>query len=138
MVHAAEPPKQASPTAVHDPIVTTEQIAATLRVGSDVRPNHSVATVLPLCLPDADLPLPPYVLGVWLGDGRSSGPEFTSADPEIAMLVEGQGLEAPKLKSRLQYALRLPRTRQPVPSPPTRSPPSAKEFIPATSTALPS
>jgi replicative DNA helicase len=113
MVQMAERPKNAAATAVHDPIVTTEQIAATLRVGSDMRPNHSVATALPLCLPDADLPLPPYALGVWLGDGSSSSPQFTSADPEIAMLVEDQGLEAPKLKSRLQYALRLPRTRLP-------------------------
>jgi replicative DNA helicase len=116
MVHMAERPKNAATTAVHEPIVTTEQIAATLKVGSDMRPNHSVATARPLCLPDADLPLPPYVLGVWLGDGRSSGPEFTSADPEIAMLVEGEGIEAPKLKARLRYALRLPRTRLPAAS----------------------
>jgi replicative DNA helicase len=103
MADMAERPKNAAITAVHDPVVTTEQIAATLRVGSDARPNHSVATARPLCLPDADLPLPPYVLGVWLGDGSSSSSGFTSADPEIAMLVEGQGLEAPKLKSHLKH-----------------------------------
>jgi replicative DNA helicase len=131
MVQMAERPKNASTTAAHDPIVTTEQIAATLRVGSDVRPNHSVATVRPLCLPDADLSLPPYVLGVWLGDGSSSSPDFTSADPEVAMLVEGQGLEAPKLKARLRYALRLPRTRLPVAS--RTCPVCGKQFIPATS-----
>jgi replicative DNA helicase len=72
MVQMAERPKNASTTAVHDPVVTTEQIAATLKVGSDARLNHCVATTRPLCLPDADLPLPPYVLGVWLGDGSSS------------------------------------------------------------------
>ena len=75
-------------------IARQEQIAATVKVGGDLRPNHSIATALPLCLPDAELPLPPYVLGAWLGDGSSSSPDFTSADPEIAMLVEGQGLEA--------------------------------------------
>src|SRR5260221_11206888 len=106
MVHMAERPKNASTTAVHDPIVTTEQIAATLRVGSDVRPNHSVATALPLCMPDADLPLPPYVLGVWLGDGTSSSAQFTSADPEIAMLVEGQGLGALKSHGSVTGILR--------------------------------
>jgi replicative DNA helicase len=130
MVDMAERPKNAATTAVHDPIVTTDQIAATLKVGSDMRPNHSVVTARPLCLPDADLPLPPYVLGVWLGDGSSSSPQFTSADPEIAMLVEGQGLEAPKLKSRLQYALRLSRTRQPVAS--RACPVCGNEFVPAT------
>jgi replicative DNA helicase len=114
MVQMAERPMNFSTTAVRNPIVTTEQIASTMRVGSDARPNHSVAVPLPLCLPDADLPLPPYVLGVWLGDGTSSSANFTSADPEVAMLVEGQGLEAPKLRSRLRYAMRLPRTRLPV------------------------
>jgi replicative DNA helicase len=129
MVDMAERPMNASTTAVHDPIVTTEQIAATLRVGSDARPNHSVATARPLCLPDADLPLPPYVLGVWLGDGTSSGAEYTSADPEISMLVESQGLEAPKLKSRLRYALRLPWTRPSVASRPCLV--CGRQFIPA-------
>jgi replicative DNA helicase len=134
MVQMAERPKNASTTAVHDPVVTTEQIAATLKVGSDARPNHSVATARPLCLPDADLPLPPYVLGVWLGDGSSSSAEFTSADPEIAMLVEGQGLEAPKLRSRLRYALRLPPTR---PSSTSRTClVCGKQFIPAMSEAM--
>src|SRR5258707_3189573 len=132
----AERPKNAAITAVHDPIVTTAQIGPGLRVGRDVRLNHSVATVRPFCLPDADLPLPSYVLGVWLGDGSSSCAQFTSADPEIAMLVEGQGLEAPKLKSRLQYALRLPRTRQPVASAARTCPVCGKQFIPATSEVM--
>jgi replicative DNA helicase len=130
MVHMAERPKNASATAVHNPIVTTEQIAATLRVGDDMRPNHSVATVRPLCLPDADLPLPPYVLGVWLGDGSSSAAEFTSADPEIAVLVEAQGLEAPKLRSRLKYSLWLRRTRLPMTSRACLA--CGKQFISAT------
>ena len=134
MVYMAERPKNAATTAVHDPVVTTEQIAATLRVGGDLRPNHSVATARPLCLPDADLPVPPYVLGVWLGDGSSSSPQFTSGDPEIAMLVEGQGFEAPKLKSRLRYALRLPRTRLPLAS--RTCPVCGKRFIPATSEVM--
>ena len=134
MVQMAERPKNASTTALHDPIVTTEQIAATVKVGGDLRPNHSIATARPLCLPEADLSLPPYVLGVWLGDGSSSSPDFTSADPEIAMLVEGQGLEAPKLRARLRYALRLPRTR---PSAASRTClVCGKQFIPAMSEVM--
>jgi replicative DNA helicase len=131
MVQMAERPKIAATTAAHDPVVTTEQIAATLKIGGDERPNHSVANALPLCLPEADLPLPPYVLGVWLGDGSSSRAEFTSADPEISILVEGQGIEAPKLRSRLQYALRLSRTRRPAASRACLV--CGKQFIPARS-----
>ncbi len=50
---------------------TTEEIAATLRhATADQRPNHSVVNTQPLCLPAAELPLPPYSLGVWLAGGQ--------------------------------------------------------------------
>jgi replicative DNA helicase len=76
-------------------IRTTEEIAATLRCATaDRRANHSVRNSLPLDLPEADLPLHPYALGVWLGDGHSASARFTSADPEIAMRIEGFGLVA--------------------------------------------
>ncbi|MGI9196074.1 MAG: replicative DNA helicase [Candidatus Nanopelagicales bacterium] len=75
---------------------TTREIAETLRCPTkDARLNHSVVNARPLSLPAADLPLPPYTLGVWLGDGTSLAGHFTSADPEIAMLVEADGLDAP-------------------------------------------
>jgi len=71
---------------------TTEELAATLRTATaDQRTNHSIVTAAPLDLPDADLPIHPYALGVWLGDGSSRRAEFTSANPEIAMRIEGLG-----------------------------------------------
>ncbi|WP_435737750.1 replicative DNA helicase [Cellulosimicrobium sp. PMB13] len=71
---------------------TTEEIAATVRcTTADGRVNHSIATAAPLALPEAELPIHPYALGVWLGDGSSRRAEFTSADPEIAMRIEGLG-----------------------------------------------
>jgi replicative DNA helicase len=76
-------------------VKTTREISATLRAGGDHRLNHVVALPGPLRLPEADLPLPPYTLGVWLGDGTSAAASFTSADPEVAMLVEAEGIEAP-------------------------------------------
>ncbi|WP_344247932.1 replicative DNA helicase [Isoptericola hypogeus] len=73
-------------------IRTSEQIAQTLRCDTaDKRANHSVVTAHALELPDAELPLHPYALGVWLGDGHSASARFTSADPEIAMRLEGLG-----------------------------------------------
>ena len=75
-------------------VKTTREIAATVRAGGDNRLNHVVALPGPLQLPEVDLPLPPYVLGVWLGDGTSAAAHFTSADPELAMLVEAEGIEA--------------------------------------------
>jgi replicative DNA helicase len=89
-------------------VVTTEQIAATLRCETvDRRPNHAVQLAGPLELPEADLPIPPYALGVWLGDGHTAGARFTSADPEIAAAVEASGLVVVK-QSGLNYRLGLP------------------------------
>ncbi|MGH8824699.1 MAG: replicative DNA helicase [Jiangellaceae bacterium] len=57
-------------TAENDHIVSTETMAATLH-GSAAhgRPGHAVRLARPFDLPDADLPVPPYEFGVWLGDG---------------------------------------------------------------------
>ncbi len=72
---------------------TTEQIAATLRCGTaDGRLNHSVRNALPLRLPEADLPVDPYVLGAWLGDGSTDAPRVHTADAEMVMRLEGLGL----------------------------------------------
>ena len=58
--------------------ITTNELAATVRVGSDNRANHSLPDVDPLDLPDADLPLDPYVLGYWLGDGTARTAQVTA------------------------------------------------------------
>jgi replicative DNA helicase len=74
---------------------TTSQIAATLRdETADRRLNHSVTNARPLDLPERELPLPPYTLGAWLGDGRSADAEFTTADPEVMWHIEGEGQAA--------------------------------------------
>ena len=62
-------------------IRTTEQIAQSLHCG-DGRANHSVQLTKPLQFPEADLLVPAYTLGVWLGDGTSAAAHFTSADPQ--------------------------------------------------------
>ncbi len=60
-------------TGAHPRAVTTEHIAATLRHPADGRANHAVENARPLSLPAReDLPIPPYALGMWLGDGRSA------------------------------------------------------------------
>ncbi len=112
-------------------VKSTMEIATTLRSGSDRRLNHVVATAAALDLPPADLPVPPYTFGVWLGDGSSAAARFTSADPEVAMLVEAEGVAAPKLHSYLDYGLRFHDARQ---SPPLRTcTVCGKSFTPSTS-----
>ena len=42
---------------------------------------------VPVSFLERELPCDPYILGAWLGDGHSGGPEFTTADPEIAAAI---------------------------------------------------
>ncbi|MED7928558.1 replicative DNA helicase [Nonomuraea sp. LP-02] len=87
---------------------TTEEIAATLRCDTaEKRLNHTVVNARPLQLPDQDLLIPPYALGVWLGDGNSGSARFTTADPEIADHVAAEGLRV-EHRGELLYAMLLP------------------------------
>ncbi len=94
---------------------TTVEIGATLK-RHDGHSNHAVPVTQPLDLPRADLPIPPFVLGVWLGDGRRSTATFTSADPEMADLIGSEGVNVKAGKQYLSYTLQLPRK----PAPPAR------------------
>lgn len=69
-------------------IRTTEQIRATLRNsnGKYQSANHSVPLTAPLGLPSARLPIDPYALGVWLGDGDSDCARVTVGDQDIELL----------------------------------------------------
>lgn len=68
---------------------TTEDIARTLtyRNGRYASANHSVALAGPLDLPEADLPVHPYVLGAWLGDGDSDCARLTAGDRDAAEMA---------------------------------------------------
>ena len=47
-------------------------------------------------MPELDLPVDPYVLGCWLGDGISQGCGFICADPEIIDEIERRGFQVRK------------------------------------------
>jgi len=54
--------------------------------------NHRVKLASPIDLPDVDLPISPYVLGCWLGDGSSEGNSITCGERALAdeILKEGE------------------------------------------------
>lgn len=83
-------------------VVTTQEIADTVtRLG---RLNHSVGVAGPLSLPHADdLPIDPYVLGVWLGDGTSTTGQITSDDAEVIARINARGYETTKQKAKFMY-----------------------------------
>ena len=78
--------RSANPTR-HPAVRTTDQIRATLRVGPRAETNHSIEVAGPLTLPDVDLPVDPYVLGYWLGDGSSAEASITVADEDAAQVL---------------------------------------------------
>ena len=74
--------------------LTTREIAATLYDGREV--NHAIPCAGALQCADVELPIDPYLLGLWLGDGHSAGAAITTADEEIvsAFVESGYFLRA--------------------------------------------
>ncbi|MGB5760155.1 MAG: replicative DNA helicase, partial [Acidimicrobiales bacterium] len=64
-------------------IRSTREIAESLHRGDDRRPNHRIPVAAALDCPDVDLPVDPYLFGVWLANGHSGKPELTTDDAEI-------------------------------------------------------
>jgi deoxycytidine triphosphate deaminase len=83
-------------------IRTTEEIARTLRVNGEM--NHHVPLAGPVQYPARlDLPIEPYTLGAWLGDGTTTAAAITSVDDEILEQISGEGYPV----RRLAYAPHL-------------------------------
>lgn len=88
-------------------IHTTEQIRATLHYGTRRYHAHSIPNALPLQTSEAELPISPYVLGAWLGDGTSRAANITIGGSDLdAMLTlltdEGIRCGAPRKDKRNQ------------------------------------
>ncbi|WP_016906129.1 replicative DNA helicase [Streptomyces xiaopingdaonensis] len=88
-------------------VKTTEEIARTVYCDTaDQRLNHSVRTTEPLDLPERELPVPPYTLGAWLGDGTGAAARLTTADPELLDHLRKEGFTARRVgNSEMTYAL---------------------------------
>jgi phage terminase large subunit-like protein len=72
-------------------VKTTREIYETQRAGTKHEANHSVPCSKPINYPKKDLPIDPYTLGVWLGDGSTNSGTLECADQEIldALLIRG-------------------------------------------------
>lgn len=72
---------------------TTIEIRDTLRsTRANRAANHAISTVA-LELPEVDLPVSPYTLGAWLGDGSTVDGAICSEDPEILARIALDGFE---------------------------------------------
>lgn len=81
-------------------VKTTEEIYRSLSVRG--RANHAIAVAGMLQTPDIELPIDPYLLGAWLGDGCSIGGSITTADTEVVEAFRAQ-YEVTKWKSELAW-----------------------------------
>lgn len=75
--------------------VPTSEIARRFKLKN--RNRYAIPVARPLDLPEADLPIDPYLLGVWLGDGNSSSNQITQTPEdaeEIAGYIRESGMTA--------------------------------------------
>jgi hypothetical protein len=89
-------------------IVTTEQIAQSVRVGHGCWSGlleHSVAVAGQLECAAAELPADPYLLGTWLGDGSTAGALMTSADDEVIEEFRAKGHAVTKHAAKYSYGI---------------------------------
>lgn len=87
-------------------IRTMAEIFKTQRTAANVV-NHAVLVAGELILPSITLPIDPYVLGAWLGDGTSQSSGFTCDDrePFIINEIRRRGVEVKKYKAKNAYCL---------------------------------
>jgi phage terminase large subunit-like protein len=70
---------------------------------SGMKPSCRIDVAAALKLPAAALPIPPYTLGAWLGDGRCDGASLSSEDEEVYEAITGEGV--PVKRSRWEARL---------------------------------
>lgn len=98
--------KERSNQLVSEPVTggirTTLEIRDSLMAGDDKRTNHAIPVIQPLELPDRELPINPYVLGFWIGDGNSYAGRITVGDEYIdqtKQIFEAEGYSLRRIPS---------------------------------------
>ncbi|MDD5523681.1 MAG: LAGLIDADG family homing endonuclease [Smithella sp.] len=83
---------------------TTQGIVDTLKTKSG-RANHAIKISSCLELPVVSLPIDPYVLGAWMGDGSKSSGGFTGIDRKIWEEIEKLGYKVThsKINTKQHY-----------------------------------
>ena len=96
--HACSAQNDQRDKAINGSVKTTLEIKDTLLSGNgEIRWNHSIPVAQPINLPEADLPIAPYALGAWLGDGNSATGTICGEDHEVFDYIERLGYTHTKL-----------------------------------------
>lgn len=92
-------------------VLTTAELAGKplkIKVGQSWRNNYSIPVAPAFAGVEADLPIPPYTLGAWLGDGTSASGQITIHDDDAEILdrIESEGFEPLPNKAQYRYGLK--------------------------------
>ena len=82
-----EPPRKRTTLEIYETLLTKEG-----------KKNHTVRTTAPLEYEEAILPIDPYMLGVWLGDGSTGSGAFCGFDLEIPEILREKGYTVTETK----------------------------------------
>lgn len=70
-------------------VKTTKEILQTLHVGQKIKESaHRIRQTDPVPYPEKDLPVDPYLLGVWLGDGHTNGNRISSHKDDYEEMMQ--------------------------------------------------
>lgn len=72
-------------------VLTTQELYETQKFGFRQDRRYSIAVPAPLERPEVDLPIDPYILGLWLGDGANASGRITNLDKPIWDSIEDAG-----------------------------------------------
>jgi len=88
-------------------VVTTDQIFGSVFVNRQdgvKEHNHKIENAKPIISDDIDLPISPYVLGVWLGDGASASARITVGEQDKKFLTDEVSRELGQTVNVRNYA----------------------------------
>lgn len=94
---------------VYEGVRTTEQLASTLTVEKGYPVSNHAVRIVPVVGTYSDaLPVSPYTLGLWLGDGTAKGATITSHtddQPHVRARVEADGYVTTDNKTRYTFGV---------------------------------
>lgn len=100
-------PRNRGRMAVGPEVRTTQQIVDSLLIGPRRDPNHSIPLAAPLVLPDILLPLEPWCLGYWLGNGTTGTQSVTAGS--LGTEFDGDFVGNKYREAGFECAVRAPR-----------------------------
>lgn len=86
----------------------TQELFETQSYGKRSDANHCIPQTRPLQLPHAELPVPPYLLGLWLADGNSDAATITKHQDDLPFLrqqIEAEGFQTSIRSDEQQFGI---------------------------------